>query len=75
VTPGALPATLSLLTLLKPAVIMADAASPIKADRSAAPGMPIVGATIPIEQRLIASSWRLCDRHGLQRRGHKWEAA
>jgi putative ABC transport system substrate-binding protein len=45
------------LVRLKPDVIMADTASPIKAVRSAAPGIPIVGAIMgyPVEQGLIAS--------------------
>ena len=45
------------LVHLKPDVIMADTASPIKAVRTAAPGTPIVGAIMgfPVEQGLIAS--------------------
>jgi putative ABC transport system substrate-binding protein len=45
------------LVRLKPDVIMADTASPIKAVRSAAPGIPIVGAIMgyPVEQGLITS--------------------
>lgn len=45
------------LVRLKPDVVMADAASSIKAVMSAAPGIPIVGALLgaPVEQGLIAS--------------------
>jgi len=45
------------LARLKPDVIMADTASPIKAVSLAAPGIPIVGAIMgfPVEQGLIAS--------------------
>lgn len=52
-----LPALAAEIARLKPDVIMADTASPIKAARSAAPGVPIVGAVMgfPIEQGLIAS--------------------
>src|SRR5262249_861634 len=44
------------LARLKPDVIMADTASPIKAVSLAAPGIPIVGAIMgfPVEQGLIA---------------------
>jgi putative ABC transport system substrate-binding protein len=52
-----LPALAEEIARLKPDVIMADTASPIKAVRDAAPGVPIVGALMgfPIEQGLIAS--------------------
>jgi putative ABC transport system substrate-binding protein len=52
-----LPALAEEIARLKPDVIMADTASPIKAARSAAPGVPIVGAVMgfPIEQGLVAS--------------------
>jgi len=45
------------LVRLKPDVIMADTAAPIRAVRSAAPDIPIVGAIMgyPVEQGLIAS--------------------
>jgi putative ABC transport system substrate-binding protein len=55
--PQALPALAAELARLKPDVIMADVASAIKAVRSAAPNVPIVGASMsyPVEQGLIAS--------------------
>jgi putative ABC transport system substrate-binding protein len=55
--PQALPALAAELARLKPDVIMADVSSAIKAVRSAAPDVPIVGASMsyPIEQGLIAS--------------------
>ena len=52
-----LPVLAEEIARLKPDVIMADTASPIKAARTAAPGVPIVGALMgfPIEQGLVAS--------------------
>jgi len=52
-----LPTLAEEIARLKPDVIMADTASPIKAARSAAPNVPIVGAVMgfPIEQGLVAS--------------------
>src|SRR6185437_2806253 len=52
-----LPALAAELAALKPDVIVADTASPIKAARDAAPNVPIVGASMsyPVEQGLIAS--------------------
>jgi putative ABC transport system substrate-binding protein len=52
-----LPSLAADLAALRPDVIMADTASPIKAARDAAPNVPIVGASMsyPIEQGLIAS--------------------
>jgi putative ABC transport system substrate-binding protein len=52
-----LPILADKLARLKPDVIMAEAPSPIKAVRSVAPDMPIVGAIMayPVEQGLIAS--------------------
>jgi putative ABC transport system substrate-binding protein len=54
---GALPKLADELARLNPDVIMADAPSPIKAAMSAAPNIPIVGATTgsPVRQGLIAS--------------------
>jgi putative ABC transport system substrate-binding protein len=54
---GALPKLADELARLNPDVIMADAPSPIKAAMSAAPNIPIVGATMgsPVRQGLIAS--------------------
>jgi putative ABC transport system substrate-binding protein len=52
-----LPALAAGLAALRPDVILADTASPIKAARNAAPNTPIVGASMsyPIEQGLVAS--------------------
>jgi len=52
-----LPMLASNLVRLRPDVIMADTASPIKAVRNAAPRIPIVGAIMgyPVEQGLITS--------------------
>jgi putative ABC transport system substrate-binding protein len=54
---GRLPALAVELAALRPDVIVADTASPIKAARDAAPNTPIVGASMsyPVEQGLIAS--------------------
>jgi putative tryptophan/tyrosine transport system substrate-binding protein len=52
-----LPELAAEIARLKPDIVMADTASPIKAARTAAAGVPIVGAVMgfPIEQGLIAS--------------------
>ena len=55
--PQMLPQLAAELAALKPSVVMADTASPIKAVLRVAPGLPIVGATMgyPVEQGLVAS--------------------
>ena len=55
--PQALPGLAADLARLKPDVMMADVASPIKAALKAMPGVPIVGAAMgsPIEQGLVTS--------------------